>query len=146
MRRAPAAGPPRAQNPSGNCSEAPRGDAGAAVAESVMVMALVSVLFAGLLQLGLALHLRGTLVDCVGEGARFGALADRTPADGAERARELVRASLPASYADTVTAAEVHRGGLDVVEVTATVPLPLVGWFGGGTMTVRGHGLVEVLP
>ncbi|MGQ7352459.1 pilus assembly protein [Quadrisphaera oryzae] len=125
---------------------APRGDAGAAVAESVMVMALVSVLFASLLQLGLALHLRGTLVDCVGEGARFGALADRTPADGAQRARELIGASLPASYADDVTAADVHQGGLDVVEVTATVPLPLVGWFGGGTMTVRGHGLVEVLP
>ncbi|MEH3078677.1 MAG: TadE/TadG family type IV pilus assembly protein [Quadrisphaera sp.] len=122
------------------------GDAGAAVAESVMVMALVSVLFAGLLQLGLALHLRGTLVDCVGEGARFGALADRTPADGAERARELVRTSLPASYADDVTAVRVRSGGLDVVEVTATVPLPLVGWFGGGTMTVRGHGLVDVLP
>ncbi|PWJ54841.1 hypothetical protein SAMN06264364_10545 [Quadrisphaera granulorum] len=121
-------------------------DAGAAVAESVMVMALVSVLFASLLQLGLALHLRGTLVDCVGEGARFGALADRTPEDGAERARELVRASLPATYADHITAAEVRRDGLDVVEVTASVPLPLVGYFGGGEMTVRGHGLVEVLP
>lgn len=111
-----------------------------------MVMVLVSVLFAGLLQLGLALHLRGTLVDCVGEGARFGALADRTPADGAARARELIEGSLPDAYAADVTASEVRSGGLDVVEVTAVVPLPLVGWFGGGSMAVRGHGLVEVLP
>lgn len=124
----------------------PRGDAGAAVVESAMVMALVSVLFVGVLQLGLALHLRGTLVDCVGEGARFGALADRAPADGAERARELIRGSLPGAYADDVTAAEVRTGGLDVVEVTAVVPLPLLGWLGGGSMVVRGHGLVEVLP
>ncbi|MBF5081379.1 TadE/TadG family type IV pilus assembly protein [Quadrisphaera sp. INWT6] len=124
----------------------PRGDAGAAVVESTMVMVLVSVLFAGLLQLGLALHLRGTLVDCVGEGARFGALADRTPADGAARARELIEGSLPDAYAADVTASEVRSGGLDVVEVTAVVPLPLVGWFGGGSMAVRGHGLVEVLP
>jgi len=111
-----------------------------------MVMALVSVLFACLLQLGLALHLRGTLVDCVGEGARFGALADRTPADGAARARELIAGSLPDAYAADVTAAEVRVGGLDVVEVTAVVPVPLVGWLGGGSMAVRGHGLVEVLP
>ncbi len=125
---------------------APGGDDGAAVTESVLVMALVTVLFAGLLQLGLALHLRGTLVDCVGEGARFGALADRSPADGAARARELIEASLPDSYAADVSADEERVDGMDVVEVTAVVPLPVVGWFGGGSMAVHGHGLVDVLP
>jgi len=126
---------------------AARGDVGAAVPEFVLVSALLTLLFAGVLQLGLALHVRTTLVDCVGEGARFGALADRSPGDGAERARELIRASLPDGYADDVDARYVDVGALATVEVTARAPLPVLGLLGpGGTMTVRGHGAVEVLP
>lgn len=112
-----------------------------------MVAALLTVLFAAVLQLGLALHVRNTLVDCVSQGARFGALADRTPADGAARARELIGASLPGSYAGEVTARYARVGGLSVVEVTASAPLPVIGLVGaGGTLTVHGHGAVEVLP
>jgi len=122
-------------------------DAGAAVPEFVLVTALLSVLFAGLLQLGLALHVRTTLVDCVGEGARFGALADRAPDDGAERARALIRASLPDRYAEDVDARYAAVGGLATVAVTARTSLPVIGLLGSGrTITVRGHGAVEALP
>jgi len=124
-----------------------RGDAGAVVPEFVLVSALLTLLFAGLLQLGLALHVRTVLVDCVGEGARYGALADRAPEDGAERARELIRASLPDRYAEDVDARYATEGGLATVEVTARAPLPVVGLLGTGrTVTARGHGAVEVLP
>jgi hypothetical protein len=111
------------------------------------VAGLVSLLFAGLLQLGLALHVRNTLIDSVSEGARFGALADRSPADGAARARSLISGSLPDSYADDVTAVYRSTDGLETVEVTARVPVPVVALLGAdATMTVRGHGAVEVLP
>ena len=118
-----------------------------AVPEFVLVTALLTLLFAGLLQLGLALHVRTTLVDCVGEGARFGALADRGPADGAERARALIRASLSDRYAGGVRSGYAQVAGLRVVEVTATAPLPVLGLLGpSGVLTVRGHGAVEAPP
>ena len=111
-----------------------------------MVAALLTLLFAGLLQLALALHVRNTLTDCVSQGARFGALADRTPADGAARARELIGASLPGAYTGEVTARYASVGDLQVVEVTASAPLPVLGLLGaGGSLTVRGHGAVEAL-
>ncbi|SDQ08453.1 TadE family protein [Quadrisphaera sp. DSM 44207] len=125
----------------------PEGDRGAAVPEFVMVAALVTLLFAGLLQLAFALHVRNTLTDSVAEGARFGALADRGPADGAERARELIRASLADGYAAQVSAGYAQVGGLSTVEVTATTALPVLGLLGpAGSLTVSGHGALEVLP
>jgi TadE-like protein len=109
-----------------------------------MVAALLTVLFAGLLQLALALHVRNTLTDCVGEGARYGALEDRAPADGAAHARELIAESLPGGYTAQVSAGYTQVGNLQTVEVTATAPLPVLGLIGaGGQITVHGHGAVE---
>ena len=48
-------------------------------------------IFLAVFQLGLALHIRNTLIACASEGARYGARADATPADGERRARELIR-------------------------------------------------------
>lgn len=101
-------------------------------------------LFAAVLQLTLVLHVRNTLVDSASEGARYGALVGHDPADGADRARELITQSLSAAYAQDVTAGRTTLDGLDVVEVEVAAPLPLVGLVGpAGTLTVRGHALVE---
>ena len=97
-----------------------------------------------MLQLTIVLHVRNTLVDCAGEGARYGALAGHEPADGAQRARDLVTQSLSAAYAQAVTAQRITLDGLEVVEIEVEAPLPLVGLVGpAGTLTVRGHALVE---
>lgn len=48
----------------------------------MLIGALTTVLFAGVVQLAVALHVRATLVDCAAEGARYGSLADRTPPTG----------------------------------------------------------------
>lgn len=110
----------------------------------VLVGALTTVVFMAVIQLALALHVRSTLVDCAAEGARYGALADRTPADGAERARQLIRMSLADTYAGDVTAVPVHVDGLDLVRVQVTAPLPVVGLLGpGGRLTVDAHALEE---
>lgn len=121
-----------------------RSDAGSAVVDFVLVGALTTMLFLAVVQLTLALHVRATLVDCAAEGARYGALRDRTPADGAERARDLIEMSLASSYADDVSASVVDVGGMAVVRVEVSAPLPVIGLLGpSGRLTVDGNALQE---
>lgn len=102
------------------------------------------VLFASVLQLALVQHVRNTSVDAAAEGARYAALVGRTPAEGAQRTADLLRSSLAERYAQDVTARRVDAGGLDLVEVTVRVPLPVVGLLGpGGVMELDGHAPVE---
>jgi len=110
----------------------------------VLVGALTTLLFAAVLQLGLVLHVRATLVDCAAEGARYGALADRSPADGAQRTRDLIALSLSPGYARDVTAEATVLDGLDVVRVEVTAPLPVLGLLGPSTLDVDGHALREL--
>ena len=120
-------------------------ESGSAVVDFVLVGALTTVVFAAVLQLALALHVRSTLVDCAAEGARYGALADRTPDDGVARARELIGLSLAPGFADDVSAEVVSIDGMEVVRVEVDAPLPVLGLLGpGGRLTVDGHALREV--
>lgn len=109
----------------------------------IAVSALVTLVLLGLLQVTLALHVRNTLVDCASEGARYGGLADRGPGDGAARTRDLITMSLGGGYADEVTAGYTTVEGLQVVEVRVRAPVPALGLWGPGELTVRGHGMVE---
>lgn len=115
--------------------------------EFVAVAALTTLVFAGLLQLSLALHVRTVLVDCVAEGARYGALGDRGPQDGAARAQELVTAALGPRFAQEVSAERAVVDGLAVVRVSARAPLPVAGMAGTAlTTTVHGHGVAVAGP
>jgi hypothetical protein len=115
-----------------------------------LVGGLLTVLFASLLQLGLVLHVRSTLTDCAAESARFAARADRAPDDGAARARSLVADELSSGYAGRLTevsASSVELGGMQVVEVTLSAPVPLLGLVGlPGGVTVHGHAVRERQP
>jgi hypothetical protein len=95
-----------------------------------MVSGLLSLLFVAVFQLGLALHIRNTLISCASEGARYGARADATPQDGVTRASQLIRASLPSRYADHVSAEDTTVNGIAVVQVRIVAPLPVLGPFG----------------
>jgi hypothetical protein len=95
-----------------------------------MVSGLLSLLFVAVFQLGLALHIRNTLISCASEGARYGARADAIPQDGAARASQLIRASLPDRYADNVSAVETTVNGIAVVQVRIEAPLPVLGPLG----------------
>jgi Flp pilus assembly protein TadG len=128
-------------------ARSPGGDDGSAVVEFALVSALLAVLFLAVLQVGVALYVRNTLVAAAAEGARYGADADRTPADGVGRARDLVTQSLSASYAQDVTAGYVLVDGLPTVVVRVRAPLPLLGLVGpGGDLVVEGHALAELPP
>jgi Flp pilus assembly protein TadG len=114
------------------------------VVDFALVSGLVALLFAGVVQVTLAIHVRNTLIDCAAEGARYAALADRTPQDGVDRTTGLIATSLSPAYAGDVVATETVLDGLPVVEVRVTAPLPVAGLVGpGGVLSVTGHALQE---
>ncbi|GAA1711888.1 hypothetical protein GCM10009809_05160 [Isoptericola hypogeus] len=117
---------------------------GSAVAEFVMVAALVLALFLAVVQVALAMHVRALAIDAAAEGARIAARADRDLSSGAVRTQELLASSLGQRYADDVSVRQATVDGLDVVEVTVRVPLPVVGLIGpSGVLTLQGHALEE---
>ncbi|MEJ5866118.1 TadE/TadG family type IV pilus assembly protein [Pseudokineococcus sp. 5B2Z-1] len=122
---------------------ATRDDRGAAVVDFALVSALLTLVLVGVVQLAVVLHVRATVVDCAAEGARYGALADRTPEDGAERTRELLTAALSPAYARDVRASVRAVGGRELVEVRVRAPLPVAGLVGvGDALDLTGRGLV----
>lgn len=119
-------------------------DRGSAVVEFTLVGVLLTFLFLALVQLGLALHVRNTLVASAAEGARYGANADRDPAAGAAVTRQLIRDSLADSFADGVTAGVETVDGMQTVYVQVQARLPVVGLLGPPrAIRVRGHALEE---
>ncbi len=119
-------------------------DSGSAVVEFTLVGILLTALFLALLQLGLALHVRNTLLASAAEGARYAANADRDPDQGAALTRQLIRASLADSFADGVTSGVETVDGLPTVWVQVDARLPLVGLLGPPrSLRVRGHALEE---
>lgn len=121
-------------------------ESGSAVVEFVLVAALLIALALGVLQAGLALHVRNALVSAAGEGARFAALADSSLEAGVERTRDLVAASLGPGYEVTVSAQPTVALGVPAVSVTVVAPIPVVGLLGpAGTMEVVGRAPVETV-
>jgi Flp pilus assembly protein TadG len=118
-------------------------DAGSEVVEFTLVSILVVLIVAGVFQLALTLHVRNTLIACAEEGARLAAAEDRTLADGEERAISLARASLgdyPARAHATLTTID----GVSTVRVTFEAPVPVVGLWGVGRMSIEARALEEV--
>lgn len=120
-------------------------DAGSAVVDFVLTSALLLFVFLAVFQLGLALHVRNTLVSCASEGARYGARAGSSPEQGASRARELINTSLSERYSgDVSTRTETTSGGTEVLVVEVSAPVPVVGPLGPGDgFDVRGRAFLE---
>jgi len=123
-------------------TRSPADDAGSAVVEFVLVGALLVLLATGLFQLVLTLHVRNIMLSAASEGAHVGALADLTPNDGAARASELATAALGGMTVES-TARTVAVGDGEVVEVTLTAPVPVIGLWGVGSMSVTAHAIAE---
>lgn len=110
-------------------------------------MTLLVPLVLGILQVGLVLHVRNTLISAASEGARVAGTYDREPADGAARTRALISGSLSGRYADNVTATQTRVGGHPGVEVVVRASVPALGLFGPSVnLTVSGHAVEEALP
>ena len=103
---------------------------GSAVADFAMVSGLLTLMFLAVFQLGLALHIRNTLISCASEGARYGARLNATPQEGVARAGQLVRASLSDRYAHDITATTTTVDGVRVLQLRIRAPLPVLGPLG----------------
>lgn len=125
-------------------SDLDRLDRGAAPVEFALVSAMLVLLFLAVVQIGYALHVRNTATAHVIEGARVGARADNTPADGVARAEQLLATTLPGRYGTTITGGRSTVGGVAVIRVSAELPLPVLGPLGvPGSMTVTGQAYAE---
>jgi hypothetical protein len=123
-----------------------RDDRGSAVVEFTLVGMLLTILALAVIQLGLALHVRNTVLDAAAEGARFGALADNAPADGVVRTRTLITEAIGADYASDIEVGTGSWMGHPAVTVTVRTTLPVVGLLGvGGALEVSGHAAIETL-
>lgn len=120
-----------------------RDDRGSAAVEFTLVSALLVVLVTGVLQLALALHVRNTMISCAAEGARVAATEDRSLPDGEARSADMLRAAL-GDYAVDVVATRGTVDGASVVMVTAQAPVPVLGLWGLGSMSVSVRALEEV--
>ena len=116
---------------------------GSAAVDFVLVSALLTLMFVGVLQLALALHVRNTLVDAAGEGARYGALVGRDGSDAEDRTEQLIASALSDRLAEDVTAATQQIGGVQTVVVTVRAPLPVLGLVGPRTLELSGHAVDE---
>jgi Flp pilus assembly protein TadG len=117
---------------------------GSAVVEFSLVSVILLVLFLAVLQIGLVLHVRNTLVASAAEGARYAANADRDIAAGAIRTRELIASSVSNRYAGNVSARYLNQAGVTLVEVRVRTTFPLVGLLGpAGALEVTGHAVEE---
>jgi len=104
---------------------------GSAIAEFVMVAALLLFVVLAVLQIAIALYVRNTLIASASEGARFGARADAAPRDGVARTEALITSALNPSFATDISAQTTTTpGGIRVVVVTVVAPLPLIGPIG----------------
>jgi Flp pilus assembly protein TadG len=122
-----------------------RTDCGSAVVEFVGVTALLLLLFLVIFQLGVVLHIRNVMAAAAAEGARYAANADRTEADGEQRAKDAIATGLSDRLARSmVVHAAPDPSDPGVVEVTITGPAPLfVPKLSPFTITVHGHALEE---
>ena len=121
-------------------------DDGSAVIEFTFVAMLLTVVTLSVLQLGLALHVRNTVIDAAAEGARFAALADNEPADGVTRTQELITVAIGADYAGNVTARAGTYLGHPSVDIRVVTRLPILGLLGAdNALEVSGHAAVETL-
>jgi Flp pilus assembly protein TadG len=120
-------------------------DAGSAVVEFVGVLGLLLLLFLVIFQLGVVLHIRNVMAAAAADGARYAANADRTDAEGADRAREAIATGLSDGLARRMTVtAQPDPDDPGVVEVTISGPAPLfVPKLTPFRITVHGHALEE---
>jgi Flp pilus assembly protein TadG len=109
-----------------------------------MVAGLLTLLTLSVIQLGLALHVRNTLIDAAAEGARYAALAGSDLSAGEQRSRDLITAAIGSSYAHNVTAVLDSYLGSPAVVVTVSAPVPVIGLFGiTNAQEVVGHAPSE---
>lgn len=107
---------------------------------------LLALVFASVLQLGLAMHVRNTVTDSAVAGARQAALADQRHSDGVALTRELITTSVGERYAESISVDEHTADGVTIVSITVTTPVPVIGLIGPqDAWELQGRAIAEDL-
>lgn len=123
-----------------------RNEEGSASVEFVFVGILLTFLTLGVLQLALTLHVRNTVQDAAVEGARWAALADSSPEEGAQRTAELISSAIGSRFAGDIQVSQDQYLGAPATVVTVRTALPLVGlWGPSHSLEVSGHAATETV-
>lgn len=99
-----------------------RHERGSAVVEFVFVSVPLVLLAMTVVAVGLSGFAMAVLRDSAVEGARYGALADQTAADGCLRATGLARQAI-GNYSKITADCEITSGGFSIVNLRAEVLL-----------------------
>ena len=119
---------------------------GSSPVEFVLVGTLLTALTLAEIQLGVAVYVRNVVHDAAVEGAYHAALADTTPEEGAERAREVIERAVGAAYAEDIAVGVTDLGDRDRVDVRIRTTFPLVGLIGiPAAWEVTAHAPMESL-
>jgi len=100
------------------------------VVEFVVVVPMLVLLVLGVVQVGLALHVRSTLASAAAEGARVAAVSGGDTAAGEVRVRAALVGSLADGVVDDVVVTRSAAGGVATLNVLVRARLPLVGFSG----------------
>ncbi len=111
--------------------------------EFALVTPLLLLVALAVLQVILALHVRSTLTAAAAEGARAGALAGAGMAIAESRTRDVLADALGGDAAQDIVASRTRLEGVEVVRVSITARLPLLGTLGPTALTVEGHAVAE---
>ncbi|HWO73761.1 MAG TPA: TadE/TadG family type IV pilus assembly protein [Dehalococcoidia bacterium] len=107
---------------------------GQTMVELAIVMPVVLIVLIGVVQFALVYHAKNVAATAAQEGARLAAAEDRTAAEGAERAREVLRSGLGKKGAEFGVTAE---DGEETVVVRAEGDYPLIiPWVTGNTIPI----------
>jgi Flp pilus assembly protein TadG len=118
-------------------------DEGAAPVEFALVTPLLLLVALAVLQLALALHVRGVAIGAASEGARVAAVSPQDMSIGRQRTERILADSI-AGAAIRSTNVRIDRSGpVTVAAVDVTMDLPLVGLLGPTPMTVTGRSVME---
>lgn len=124
-------------------TRARRTDEGSAVVEFVVVVPLLVLLLLAVVQVGLALHVRSTLVSAAAEGARVAAVAGGDSTVAERRTREALASTLADGVVESVSARRRTVRGVVTIELEIRSRLPLVGLLGPTSLVVQGHAVAE---
>jgi Flp pilus assembly protein TadG len=120
---------------------------GSSVVEFVLVLTILLPLFLGILQLGLFLHVRNTLVACAHEGAREAANYDGTSAGGRAVTVGCISGALSANMARQVSPRQQFAAGQELVVMRVSARMPAMGLWGPTfDFSVEGHAVKEPVP
>lgn len=101
----------------------------------------------GLIQVGLTLYVRNTVVAAATEGARYAATLGGSPESGVLRARARLDGVVGDRFLREVSARYDDHRGVPVVELRIRAVVPPLGLWGPGVgIDVSGHGVREVEP